>query len=398
MRKLALLLLLAGIIWPLWAEKAVSVEKVTVGQLDQVLADARSRKDADVAKELARLELTERATTARLLLWEAGLPGPKSRQALIALADASGFLDPPAAEIPDISAPDVAAQRQIMARAVDYLGKILPRLPNFFATRTTTRFVDVLPGVEEDWKVSSRYEPLHFLDRSSATVLFRDGKEVVDTGAAKDKKLSPIGQGLTTRGVFGPILGIVIVDAARGNVSWSHWEQGASGPRAVFHYAVPQEKSHYQVGWCCTTFKKVGNEFYLREVEQLTGYHGEIAIDPENGTILRLTLEADLKPDDPISRAAILVEYGPVEIGGKTYTCPVKSVSLSLAPVVIALRDPSAKANVPEIRKTSLNDVEFGQYHLFRAETRILGADSPEQDGNVPAAAPATTPAASPQR
>jgi VWFA-related protein len=72
----------------------------------------------------------------------------------------------------------------------------------------------------------------------------------------------------------------------------------------------------------------------LAEVAQATG--GEFFYDdndlragltPSDGSFLRLTLQADLKPSYPIAVADILVEYGPVEIGGKTYICPVKSVA-----------------------------------------------------------------------
>jgi hypothetical protein len=117
---------------------------------------------------------------------------------------------------------------------------------------------------------------------------------------------------LSTWGVFGPILGTVLVDAAKSTLAWSHWEQAAVGPLAVFRYAVPKGKSNYEV-------KFVVGQYVFKE---LVGYHGEMVIDPASGAILRLTLEADMKPDELIGRAAILVEYGPVEIGGKTYICP----------------------------------------------------------------------------
>ena len=49
-------------------------------------------------------------------------------------------------------------------------------------------------------------------------------------------------------------------------------------------------------------------------------YSGEIAIDSSNGTILRLSLKATgLKNTDPIVKAHIVVEYGPVEVGGRSY-------------------------------------------------------------------------------
>ena len=81
--------------------------------------------------------------------------------------------------------------------------------------------------------------------------------------------------------------------------------------------------------YCC-----VFSDNESRVFQQFSGYHGFIAVDPKNGAILRVTLQADLKPSDPLVRSDILVEYSPVEIGGKTYICPVKSVSISLAPAL----------------------------------------------------------------
>ncbi len=107
--------------------------------------------------------------------------------------------------------------------------------------------------------------------------------------------------------MFGPVLATVLVDAAQGKLAWSHWEQVAAAPLAVFRFAVPREKSHYEVEFCCVT---ADNGSY-RVFRQFSGYHGEMAVDPATGAILRLTLEADLKPADKIVRSDILVEYGP---------------------------------------------------------------------------------------
>jgi len=377
-RKLALLFVLVLHWLP-----ALAARPVTVEQLQQVLAEAQGKKDAEVAKELSDLELTERVSPAMLAHWDASLPGPKAQMALVALTDASAFLNPPTAEIPSKSAPDLAAQRQMMSLTVEYVGKTIQRLPNFFATRDTIRFEDIPVGYREDLGARSVYEPLHVVDKSSATVLFRDGKEVVDTGKANEKKTSPFGKGLTTRGVFGAILGIVIIDAAQGNLSWSHWEESPTGARAVFHYIVLKDKSHYQLDWCCVSEIK-DRMAYLHIFHEYSGYHGEIAIDPADGAILRLTLEADLNATDPISEAAIEVQYGPVDIGGKSYICPIRSVSLSREPaqIYLHLRPTAGKSKDPQ--KTSLNDVNYGQYHLFRAESRILPGDYSASEAGLP--------------
>jgi VWFA-related protein len=379
MRRLVFLLLLTGITSPAFAAKRVTVE-----QLQQALAAAQGKPDAELAQWLSGLELTERLSAARLAQLKTALQGEKARQALVALADSSSFLAPPPAEIPAAAAPDFAEQRRIMALTVTYVSKAIPQLPNFFATRETTRFEDT-PQLQKD-NFFVPYQPLHRVGVSRATVLYRDGREVVDSGAGK--KPQPMTEGLTTVGAFGPILGTVLLDAAQSKLAWSRWEQGPAGKQAVFNYAVPREKSHYEVNYCCVAEEAATVVANLHPYRRIVGYRGEIAVDPASGTILRLLVEADLKPTDPVSKAGILVEYGPVEIGGKTYFCPVKSVSISLAQMVQLVGPyliPVARQMQP--LKTSLNDVSFEQYHMFRAETRVMSGNE---------AAPALPPLSSP--
>jgi VWFA-related protein len=381
MPKLLLVMWLAGIALP-----ASAAKRVTVQELDQLVATAHGKSDAKVAQQLSELELTERVSGVALSRLEAALPGPESRRSLVVLSDVSAFLDPPASEIPATAMPDLAAQRRMMALTVDYVGKTISRLPNFFATRDTVSFEDTPQSYRADMSAIP-YQPLHAKGRSNDTVLYRDGREVVDSVSTKSKRDEPAMQGLTTTGVFGPILGTVLVDAAQsGKLAWSHWEQGAVGPQAVFHYVVPKEKSHYQVEYCCVITDNESHVF-----QQFSGYHGLIAVDPVSGAILRLTLEADLKPSDPLAKSEILVEYSPVEIGGKTYICPVKSVSISIAPALPSntfesqryrntLLD-NGRASRDHLQ-TMLNDVVFAQYHLFRADAHVVTADNREANRN----------------
>lgn len=400
MPKLILLLLLAGIALPAFAAKRVTVE-----QLERLMTAAHGKPDAKVAQQLVNLELSERLSAAKLARWEADSPGPESRQALVALADASAFLNPPAAEIPATPPPDVATQRQIVALAVNYASRTISRLPDLFATRDTIRFEDTPPrqldtgSAFDVGSVSGTftpYQPLHPVARSSDAVFYRDGKEVVESETGKDQRSESSASGLTTWGVFGPILTTVLVDAAGGTMGWSHWEQGEAGPQAVFSYEVPKSKSHYEVNYCC-----VQGDNRHRVFKQLSGYHGEIAIDPANGTILRLTVAAELGKSDPIVKADILVEYGPVEIGGATYICPLKSVSISLAREqdvhavrmqrYSATRVEQNNQDIPKPLQTLLDDVAFEQYHVFRAESSILTGESAETEGTPAASSPADT-------
>jgi hypothetical protein len=358
MLKFPILLLLAGIAIP-----APAAKRVTVHELEELLAAAHDQRDGKLAQEISDLELTERMSTERLTNCEANLPGPRARQALLAIADLSMFLDPPAAEIPDTPAPDLAAQRRMLAQAVRYAEQSLSKLPNFFANRVTESYRDsVWFPRDQLGKTDMEPHPLVFAGRYSAKVSYRRGGESDQSRVAES---GPVAQGLTTSGEFGPILGTALLDAAQGNVAWSRWGQGAGGLQAIFRFAVPASKSHYQVDYCCIWTVDGG----MVRLHEAAGYHGEIAIDPSNGAILRLAFKADLRPTDPIVEADIMVEYGLVDIGGKIYICPVKSVAISMAP---ANSDISGSYYVTPSLQRTLNNVVFEQYHVFRADMRVL--------------------------
>jgi VWFA-related protein len=378
MRKLALIVLLAA-----GSLTAGAAKRVTVEQMSQLVAAERAKPDVELAQKLADLELTERLSDAEFTRLKAELPGENSVKALRVLADASEFLEPPAADLPALAAPDVATQRRMLGLTVGYVSKIIPQLPNLFATRVTTQFEDT-PQLESVGGLAP-YQPVHFSGSTKATVFYRDGREEADAGTGKERKTMGVQQGLNTWGVFGPILSTVLLDAARSKLEWSHWERGDSGSRAVFSFAVPKEKSHYEVNFCCIAFQAATEAANVKVFRQTIGYRGEMAIDPATGTILRLVVEADLKPTDPVVKAAILVEYGPVDIGGKTYFCPVRSLSSALAQTVqldLVYKYPLARQLQP--LKNSLSENVFEDYHVFRGDARVVSAAEAEAAERAP--------------
>ena len=393
MNKIVLLLVMAvGMAPPVFAAKRVSVE-----QFEHLLAAAKGQSDGRVAGRLSGLELTERASSIRLARWEADFPGRRSREVLARLADVSAFLDLPAADIPANPPPDTEAQMAILDKAVDYVGKTISKLPNFYATRTTQHFEDnppretvVQPGTTAAGRgmssggaatmadVQSGSMLLHSTGTSSLTVSYRDGHELANAQRAEIGMRGRSAEGLTTAGEFGPILAIILGDAKRSSLTWGHWEQVANGQgadsfAAVFRYSVPQGQSSYLVAMPRQD-KLIDPVF--------PAYQGEIAIDPANGDILRITVVADLAPRYRRVIAEILVEYGAVQIGGKTYFCPVKGVAISKMPPTTATGEPDLVSPV----QTQMNDVIFSDYHLFRAEARMVPVDGGNSD-----AAPAGT-------
>jgi hypothetical protein len=375
MRDSILLLSLGQLFLP-----ALAARRVTVEKLEKMLESAHEKPDARVAEELSDLELTERLSAAKLSRLEAGLSGPESRQSLVMLADASAFLDPPAAEILATPSPDLAAQRQILSLTADYATRTVRRLPNFYATEDTIHFEDSPPRQNDsDRTVDGSfipYVPLHPVSRSSDQVYYRDGQEFLDSDVPRSKKADQ-SPGLSMSGVFGAILETTLVDASRGNLVWGYWEQGTKGPVATFRFSVPRQDSHYQV-----ELRSIAATGQSSVFHEFSAYHGEITIDPANGTILRLVIIADHSKSDPVVKSEILVEYGPVQIGGETYFCPTRSVAISMAPTqslkavqmqsveTMMVEQENAETRPP--LQTMLNEVAFRQYHLFRAEARIL--------------------------
>jgi VWFA-related protein len=349
---------------------AFAAQKVTADELEKAAAQAHGLADADAAAKITDLELTERLSPSRLTKAVAGLQGPKAQRALIGVADRAAFLALPAGEIPSKAAPDIAEQRRIMGLTAGYVTQAVGQLPHFSATRTVTHF-ESAPAAQGEEKARD-LGAVHAVKLSRAVVEYRDGEEKVDAGPVKAKAGTGPEQGLRTWGVFGPIQTQVLLDAARNELAWGHWEQGAAGPVAVFRYRVAADKSHYQIRYCCTV-TKFG--FETSEFQVMTGYHGEISVDPQTGAIVRLQLQADLKPGDATTRADLAVEYAPVELGGRQYQCPARSVSISVAPTIHGERDFAGRlmpaAGPPRLM---LNHAEFGEYHLFRGDTRILSA------------------------
>jgi hypothetical protein len=350
--------------------RASTAGRVSIAEFDQFLASADHPSDKDLAKKLAGFELTERASSARLAQWQQRFNGKRTRAVLTAVADFSAFQSLPPAELTSDPPPDPATQREIFSRVVDYVATTQPRLPNFSARRNTTRFELSTSAEVSSEKINfhplGRIRPgpgggkwLYVAAMSSTLVTYRNGHEV---SVSRDTHTMPsLEPRFSTEGEFGPILGVVVGDAVHGKVTWGHWERDADKTLAVFQYSVPESASHFAL------------QTSPVEDASFPAYTGEVSVDPASGAIYRLMLLANVNSAE-ISETGIVVEYGPIEIGGKTYICPIRSIAISRGP----LRDRSGAAIPEELTRTYLNDVSFTDYHVFRSETRILS------DGGMP--------------
>jgi hypothetical protein len=385
---------------------AGAVKRLTVAQLEQKLTalNQSHRDDIAVVMQLSEMELTERLTVTTAARLRTQIPmGPKTALALQLMADQSALLDPPANEIPGETYPEAAAQARLLDAARRYVMDTVPRLPNLIATRTTYSFDDSPQALKENYlPIRAGFHPIA---RFSHEIAFNDSKvtdapdpspdQPVDKLAvAVDRKSvqPPLQLGLHPGSEYGWATALVMTDSAKGQITWSHWEQGTGGLLAVFHYVVPASASHYVVTYCCTQIKTPGTMRMDRrrlgtpgttdtiDQQPLTekpGYHGSISIDPATGAILRLTIDADMKIGDPLARAAFVVEYGPVVLGDRASIFPVWSLTLSAEstnPAEIQ-REPPARV---------LNETSFSHYHRLGTTMRMVSMPEGKADGSAP--------------
>ena len=367
-----------------------AIRQITVEQLGQWLDTVHGEADSDVAEQISSLELTEQLGGARLTSWTAAMHGKKSQQALLALADQSAFLPPPPAEISADTPPDAATQQRMISLIADYLKNTMPKLPDFFATRTTIRYEETAKFDAVSRKIS--YESLRTAENFNETVTYRNGNEIADSGAGKRRHRETSHPYLITYGTFGPVLDFVRdAIAAPGALQWSRWEQSPAGPRAVFRYAIPAKKSPFRVRGCCLPDGN-GTTWFDNEA----GYHGDIAIDPASGAILRLRGTADLKAFPPVAVSDIMITYGPVEIGGKTYICPLRSVSILRGRSVNVLMEGDQGFRTYGPYATLVNDITYKDYHMSRGESHLMPGFKPEAGERFPRSGSVPAPAAVP--
>jgi VWFA-related protein len=360
------------------------IEKVTVAQLEELV-----HAQTGLPQKLDNLELSERLSTPRLDALLNQIHSEGERQALTADADLSFALAPPPDEVVNRPPPPLEEQSAILLRTIGYLQNAISKLPDFYALRDTVRFEEPAERDSASWKMPHQDQTLHFAAEEHATVLYRNGHEVVE----KKKKLSKrrVVRGarerdLETRGTFGPILAFVLRAAATspGTLNWKRWERGKFGDLAVFSYRVAGTSNVPELTYCCLP-EGGGTTPYQNKADT----YGEFAVNPDTGAIMRIVISADLNeerdPDVPLIRSQLMVEYGPVQLGSGTYICPRRSVEISRGRSERDLHEWGMVFSLYGYFETMINDVTFGGYHKFGSVARILPGFAETEEPKTPA-------------
>ena len=255
-------------------------------------------------------------------------------------------------------------------------------LPDFSADSTTLKYEQPSPNGDDAWKAAPPNRALIQTVSEQTSLLYRNGRErqIVEKQVGERNATQ---SDLNYKGIFGPILRFVLDDVRRGNskLVWSRWERTDQGILAVFRYSVRAENPRYGVVFCCLADGSV--------FETLPEHHGELSVDPATGAFLRITVESepgwirrtDLSPLRPVLFSNMMVEYGPVEMGGQRFICPKRSVVITRERTVRPVSFWRADFSVYGPYQTLMNDTTYTNYHKFGTQLRILPGFEEVHDG-----------------
>jgi len=367
MKRLVWILVVLMLASPAWAAK-----KLTVQQLKDLLVSLQQdrKTDEEVAAELKQVELTEELTRDAMNNIVEFAPGKHSTEQIYVLEARSATLPPPASDLPATPAPDAAAQKAILDKAVDYTTKFYANLPHLTATKTTLRFQDNMEAIDpcsgitgcaKDVITNSGFSNwasfVHFVSSTETPVVSERGMEKMTS--TKDK--TPWGaNGMITFQGPQPSLSVILQDAqAAGSIQWLRWELINGKRAAVYSFKVPITNSQFAVDVCCfpqSTQIGVARFYTAMDANMIAGqeaapgggggatgnfqtntsydlhfkatvpYHGEIFVDPNTGIVVRLIVQAEFKASDNVQQEDRRTDYGPVMIGARALVLPVKTV------------------------------------------------------------------------
>jgi hypothetical protein len=129
-------------------------------------------------------------------------------------------------------------------------------------------------------------------------------------------------------------------------LGFERWQTVEAKNVAAFTFTVDKKKSRYDVVYCCFprtdtatgvanagTFAPVPVEIQsvtsYRPFKKTVGSHGELFVDPEDGTIRRVITYVELKPTDYVHQEAVRTDYSPVVVDGKEYVLALDSFAIN---------------------------------------------------------------------
>jgi hypothetical protein len=338
--------------WPLGGA-ANSVDDVVRAVRD---GNRRELGDEPLAKELRKISLDLRLDNRTTEELESEAPGPKSIAELERLRELTRDLPLPAV-LPWFASPPIPTMdelREVLSAARRKTIAYTDNLPDFLCTEMVRRY-QVAAG-----RGSSPLGNWALEDTLTVQLTYFDHHEEYKLTAMNGRKTmrtyEEVG-GAFSRGEFGSMTYFVFAAASQAAFKWSNWTTLRKRPTYVLSYQIDIRNSHYRL---------VAGQSGRGSDAATVGEHGLVYIDRETKDVMRVEGEADTIPNDFLLRAASRsLDYGPDEVGGRTYLLPLRAV-VRMTP----------RFSPRRVR----NEVEFTAYRKFTGESTISFGD-----GSAPA-------------
>ncbi len=212
-------------------------------------------------------------------------------------------------------------------------------LPNFLCTQVTTHFTS--GRKHEKWRKG---------DTVTAQLSYSNGKEHSNIQYINNKPapphVRPFRWALSTSGEFGAVLVRIFDSDSEAKFDWKGWQELEGKRLASFAFSVAKENSTLQL----SSFG----------VSAVVAYQGAVWVDQASGHVLKIVEEAlDIPEELLMEQINRVVQYGNVEISGKTYVLPVR------AEIVDTTREDRQR-----------NVIDFNNYRKFEAESTLTFGDA----------------------
>ena len=326
-------------------------ELVSFVQSSEKLIKEGKQTDAELAKYLAKVKLSERLEDRVIEELQSQGIGAKTLQALQALRDrtkdlmAAKPIAPEARPTP-IPPPSSEEQAAIITDVREYALNYSKNLPDFICTQVTRRYAAPMPGTR--WGGSSLSEPswqAQDVLQIRLSYSLQTGEKylvVLANNTIVNKDYSQMG-GSKSFGEFGSMLREIFEPSTEARFEWDHWGTLRGKRVMAFAYHVSQSRSQYRL---------VVEDAKLSII---TAYRGLVEVDPDTHVVMRVsTIAENIPPDFPIRKADDVLDYDFQELSGHTFLLPLKSqVLMSGGEVLTRL------------------DEEFRLYRKYSAEADI---------------------------